>query len=214
MPSTLVHVAFAGMIAAALLGAYFDRRSLLVVVGVTALADFDTFLDLFVDFGHRTFGHTLVWPLLAGLLLWLDLRRESSYVRRQWGARGTRVASVTILAFAVSAVGLDLFSVGANAFWPLHDQLYAIDGKVELSSRRWVVQTFIDFQSGTEGADTAAMGNASEVHVSTGVVPDEGATERIFPIVRAGWHLLLLVTGTFVTAARFFVESEADERTK
>jgi hypothetical protein len=211
MPSMLVHMALAGMIAAALLGAYFDRRSLLVVVGVTALADFDTFLDLFVDFGHRTFGHTLVWPLLAGLLLWIDLRREDSYVREQWGARGIRVASVTILAFATAAVGLDLFTGGVNAFWPLHDQLYAIDGKVELSSQRGVVQTFVDLQSGTEGADSAALGNSSEVHVSTGVVPDEGATERIFPVVRSGWHLLLLVTGTFVTGARFFVENGESE---
>lgn len=206
MPSTLVHVAFAGMIAAALLGSYFDRRSLIVVVGVTALADFDTFLDLFVDFGHRTFGHTLLWPILAGLLLWIDLRREDPFVRRRWGESGIRVAGVTVLAFAAAAVGLDLFTGGVNAFWPLHDQLYAVDGTVELSSRRGIVQTFIDLQGGTEGADSAALGNASEVHVSTGVVPDEGTTERIFPVVRSGWHLLLLVTGTFVTGARFFVE--------
>lgn len=208
MPSTLVHVAFAGMIAAALLGTYFDRRSLFVVAGVTALADLDTLFDLFVDFGHRTVGHTLLLPLLAGAPLWIDLRREDSYVLDRWGHRGVRVGAVTILAFAASAVGLDLFTGGVNVFWPLHDQLYAIDGKIELSSQRGIVQTFVDLDASTEGGARHALGSASEVDVSTGVVPEEGTTERIFPVVRAGWHLLLLGTGTFVTAARFYVEDE------
>lgn len=208
MPSTLVHAAFAGMIGAALLGAYFDWRSVGVVVGATALADLDTFLDLVVDFGHRTAGHTLVVPLLAGVALWVDLRRERSYVRERWGRRGPRVAGVTILAFGLSAIGLDLFTGGVNALWPLHDQLYAIDGRLELSSQRGIVQTFIDLQSGTEGAETRAMGNASEVHVSTGVVPDEGETDRVFPVVRSGWQLLVLVSGTAVTAARFAVDRD------
>jgi len=206
MPSTLVHVAFAGMIAAALLGSYFDRRSVLVVVGVTALADADTFLDLVVDYGHRTAGHTFVLPIVATLLLWLDLRREESIVRSRWGDRGVRVAGVSILAFALSAIALDLFTGGVNLLWPVHDQLYAIDGKIELSSQRGIVQTFVDLEPGTAGADTTAMGNASEVHVSTGIVPDEGQTERLFPVVRSGWQLLLLVTGTIVTAGRFAID--------
>jgi len=113
---------------------------------------------------------------------------------------------VTIFAFAVSAIGLDLFTGGVNAFWPVHDQFYAVDGKIELSDHRGIVQTFLDLETGTTGPGTRALGNTSEVHVGTGVVPDEGETERLFPVVRSGWHLLLLVTGTFVTAARFFAE--------
>jgi hypothetical protein len=208
MPSTLVHAALAGMIGAALLGRHFDRHSLAVVVVATALADLDTFLDLVVDFGHRTAGHTLFLPAVAALVLWYDLRRDHSTVRDRWGERGVRIATVSIFAFAASAIGLDLFTGGVNAFWPLHDQLYAIDGTVELSSQRGIVQTFIDLQSGTADAETSAMGNASEVHVSTGVVPDDGQSERIFPVVRSGWQLLLLVTGTVVTAARFAIEDE------
>jgi len=206
MPSTLVHVAFAGMIAAGLLGSYFDWRSVLVVVGVTAVADLDTFLDLFVDFGHRAAGHTLVLPLLAGLLLWLDVRRSDSYVLNRWGHRGLRVGAVTIFAFAASAIGLDLFTGGANPFWPIHDQFYAIDGKIELSSQRGIVQTFLDLEQGMAEAGTRALGNTSEVHVSTGIVPGEGRTDRVFPVVRTGWHLLLVVTGTVVTLGRFLVE--------
>ena len=38
MPSTVVHLAFSGMIAAALLGTAFDRRALAIVLGVTVLA--------------------------------------------------------------------------------------------------------------------------------------------------------------------------------
>ena len=34
MPSTVVHLAFSGMIAAALLGTAFDRRALAIVLGV------------------------------------------------------------------------------------------------------------------------------------------------------------------------------------
>lgn len=209
MPSTVVHLAFAGMIAAALLGAAFDRRALLVVLAVTAIPDLDSFVALVAPVGHRTVLHNLFVPALLALGLWLDLRREDSYLRSRWGARGVRVAWVSVLCLAVAGIGLDLFSVqGANALWPVVDQFYVIDGKLELSTQRGIVQTFVELESGVP--EPTALGNSSEMTVTTGVDPaptsGDEPVDRVFPIARAGWQLLLLLVGTFVTAARFSVE--------
>jgi len=229
MPSTVVHVAFAGMIAAALLGAAFDRRSLLVVVGLVAAADLDSFVGLVAVAGHRTVFHTLLLPGAAALALAVDLRfRDRSFLRSRYGARGVRIAWVTVVAFVASAIGLDLFSAGgANPLWPLHDQFYQVDGRIELSDQRGVVQTFVDLDPPdadgsagdggvTDGASTTARGSSQEVNVSTGIDPDpdgdaEGDVERLFPIARSGWQLLLLVVGTFVTAARLRVSETVEE---
>lgn len=217
MPSTIVHMAFAGMIAAALLGTEFDRRSLAVILGVVAFADLDAFVALAWAPAHRTVFHTVLIPAIAGLLIAADLQRgEESYLRDRWGARGIRIAWVAVLVYAVSAIGLDLFSVeGANAFWPLHDQFYEIGGKIELSTTEGLVQTVIDF-GGSDGAGTVAHGSTDEVHVNTGVDPTRGEdpadVERVFPIARSGWQLLLLVVGTLVTVARAYVDPYVDGR--
>ncbi|PSQ28682.1 hypothetical protein BRD06_03920, partial [Halobacteriales archaeon QS_9_67_15] len=93
MPSTLVHLAFGGMIAAALLGDAFDRRALLVVLAVTAAPDLDSFIALVSVAGHRTVLHTYVTPIVVSALLYADTRvRDRSFVRDRWGARGVRIA--------------------------------------------------------------------------------------------------------------------------
>ncbi len=199
------------MIAAGLLGAAFDRRALLVVFAATAFPDLDSFIALVSTAGHRTALHTFVVPVLAGAALWIDTRvRSSSFVRSRWGARGIRIAWVAVLCYALAGIGLDLFSGGANPLWPLHDQLYVIDGKIELSSERGIVQTFIEEPSGGGTPSPRALGNSSTVQVTTGVDPAPGSTDRIFPVVRAGWQLLVLLVGTAVTAARFVVPHGID----
>lgn len=213
MPSTVVHMAFAGMIGAALLGETFDRRSLLVVLAATIFADLDSFLSWATVVGHRAAFHTLLLPLTVAVLLAVDLYwRETSWVETRWGHRGVRIAWVTTFAYAASAIGLDLFSVGGvNPLWPLHDQFYFVNGKLELSSQRGIVQTFVDLGGEeTSGPTTQARGSTQEVHVSTGVDPNRGAepedVDRVFPIVRSGWQLLLLLVGTTVTIARLYVD--------
>lgn len=219
MPSTVVHMAFAGLIGAALLGTAFDRRSVLVLFGAMIFADLDSFVGLVSVVGHRTAFHTLLIPLGAAAVLAVDLFwRESSVVRSRWGKYGVRVVWVTIVAYVAAAIGLDLFSAGgANPLWPLHDQFYVIDGKIELSSQRGIVQNFVDLGSEqTDGSGTRARGSSQEVNVSTGVDPaPDGAepesVDRVFPVVRSGWQLLLLAAGTGVTAVRFFVDQTVAE---
>lgn len=220
MPSTVVHMAFAGLIGAALLGSAFDRRSILILFGAMIFADLDSFVGLVSTVGHRTAFHTLLLPLSVAALLAVDLYwREQSFVLDRWGGRGVRVAWVTIVAYAAAAIGLDLFSAGgANPLWPLHDQFYVINGKVELSSQRGIVQTFVDLggEQTTDGPRPRARGSSEEVHVSTGVDPNKGAepenVDRVFPVVRSGWQLLVLVVGTGVTAARFLVDQSVAEK--
>lgn len=211
MAGTVVHLAFSGMIAAGFLGAAYDRRSLLVVLGVTALPDLDSFIALVSVAGHRTVLHTFVIPITAALVLWADTRlRDRSLLRRRWGAWGVRVAWVSVLAYAVSAIGLDMVRAGVNALWPVHDQFYVLDGKIELSDQQGVIQTFVEF-GGEDGSvpSPESVGSSQEINYSTGIDPDPSGEvadpERIFPVVRAGWELVLLLVGTTVTAARFYV---------
>lgn len=216
MPGTVVHMAFSGMIAAALLGSVYDRRSLLVVLGVTAFPDLDAFVALVTVVGHRALFHNFVIPLVGALLLWVDTTvRPHSLLRARWGARGVRIAWVSVLVYAVSSVGLDFVNGVVNPLWPVHDQFYTLDGKIELSDQRGVVQTFVDFGGEESVVESEGVGSSQEVNLSTGVDPDPSGEktdpERIFPVVRAGWELVLLVVGTAVTWARFRVPYGLDE---
>lgn len=222
MPSTIVHMAFAGMIAAALLGTAFDRRALAVILGVVIFVDLDSFVALLWAPAHRAAFHTLLIPLVGAALIAVDLRRgEDSFLRRRWGTRGVRVAWVAVLAYAAAGIGLDLFSAGgANPLWPLHDQFYEVGGKIELSSEEGLVQTVIDLgggnggSAGGSGGGTVARGSTETVHVNTGVDPVRGDepenVERVFPIVRSGWQLLLLIVGTAVTVGRAAVSQRVE----
>lgn len=219
MPSTVVHLALAGMIAGTLLGDAFDWRSLLVVFAVVTFPDLDSFTSLVSSVGHRAALHNVFVPLIAGLVVYADLRRgERSYVRRRWGARGIRVAWVSLLCFVLVSIGLDLVAGAANPLWPVHDQYYHLDGKIELSSQRGLVQTVVDWNflpaDGGADAGSKSIGSTEENHLGTGIDPTEGPepedVDRIFPIVRAGWELVVLVVGSLVTAARFRVAQSLD----
>jgi hypothetical protein len=219
MPSTVVHLAFAGLLAAALLGTTFDRRALAVVLALTAVPDLDSFVSLVSTAGHRTVLHTALLPIGLGLLLGYDLLgRETSWLRSRYGARGVRVAWVSILSLGVAGIGLDLFTGGINPLYPLHDQFYLFDGKVVLSSERGIVQTFVDLNPESGMPEPQGLGSSEDVHVSTGVDPNQGDepanVDRVFPVVRAGWQALVLVAGTVVTSLRFVVSTDlpaADE---
>jgi len=142
------------------------------------------------------------------------------YIRRRWGAYGVRVAWFCVVVYAVGHVLPDAITGGANLLWPVHDQFYVIDGRLELSSQRGVVQTFVETgdDSAGGGPTLRAIGDTSEVQMSTGVDPNPGGetapdepVDRIFPIARSGWELYILVVGTLATAARFAVGYELPE---
>ncbi|MFC7073590.1 metal-dependent hydrolase [Halovenus rubra] len=214
MPSTIVHMAFAALIAAALLGRSFDRKSMVIVLGAVGIIDFDSFIPLVIGFGHRAIFHNLLIPVLGAVLVVADVYiREESVLLKRWGRWGVRVAWVAILCYAFAGVLLDMTDGVVNLLWPVHDQFYTLSGQIELSDQRGLVQTFIEW-GGEDGAPAPeAVGSTEEVDITTGVDPGGPATpdedpERIFPVIGATWELLVVVTGTFVTAARF----QLDER--
>jgi len=206
MPSSVVHLAFAGVVAAALLGTTFDRRALAVVLVAVAIPDLDSFI-LFSDAGHRTVLHNLWVAVVPATALFVDLRvREESFVRGRWGARGVRIAWVAVVCYLVAHLALDAADGYVNLLWPLHDQFYTLDGSIELSNERGIVNTFSD--GGVPLLD--ARGTSSEQQITTGVDPGDGNTERVFPVIRAGWQLVVLVGGTIVTAMRLALDDPVE----
>jgi hypothetical protein len=227
MPSTVVHLALAGLLAAGLLGAAFDSRALAVVLVAAAIPDLDAFASLVIESAHRAVLHTMLIPIVIGLVLWYDSRyRETSLVRSRWDDAGVRVAWVSILSLAIAGIGLDMFTNGVNVFYPIHDQFYKLDGKILLSTHDGIVQTFADLSqstadgagsgAGSSGGGEVAVGSTDETFYSSGVDPWTGNepadVERTFPIVRSGQQLLLVVTSGVVVGGRLVEQRVAGER--
>ncbi len=217
MPSTIVHMAFAGLIAAALLGYAFDKKSVLFIMTVIIFIDLDSFVPLFVGFGHRAVFHNLVIPSVALAVLLVDVHvREESSILDRWGHWGYRVGWVTIFCYAVAGVLLDMTDGVVNLFWPVHDQFYTLSGEIELSDQQGIVQTFIEWGNGNGTPTPEARGTTEEVDITTGVDPGEPDApdedpERVFPVIGATWELLLFLTGTFVTAMRFYLDHDPND---
>jgi len=207
MPSTVVHLALAGLIAAALLGHAFDWRALAIVLALVVIPDLDAFGGLIIPGGHRALLHTLLVPVGLAALVYFDTHvRSESWLAGRFGGHGPRVAWVGILAIGFAGIGPDLFGAGANIFYPIHDQFYAFNGKLELSTQRGLVQTFVDLApDATDGGGTA-VGSTQEVHISSGVDPQRGpepaTVDRVFPIARSGTKLLLVLTSIVVVGIR------------
>jgi hypothetical protein len=204
MPSTVVHLAIGGIVAATLLGDEFDRRAVVVVLAATAVPDLDTFAGLVVQGAHRALLHTLVLPAVAGVALTYDTRlRTGSRLRGRWGPRGVRVAWVALASLLVGGILPDLMTNGVNAFYPLYDRFLTVDGELLLSNQRGLVQTFVDLSADPQRTTT-------NTHYWTGVDPSPGAepenVERIFPVVRSGFQLLVVGIGAFTLGARFWDE--------
>jgi hypothetical protein len=203
VPSTVVHLGVAAVLAAALLGDSLTPRRAGVVLAAAAAPDLDTFAGLVVTGAHRALLHTLLLPLLLALLLVLDARR-SGLVRARFGPAGVRTAWVAVAAVAAAGVAPDLLTNGVNLFYPLHDQFVTVNGRLALSSERGVVQTFVDLSP-----DRPAR-NTSNTAYFTGVDPDpsspgadtEQSVERVFPVVGSGLQLLLVGLGFGTLAAR------------
>ncbi|WP_254764471.1 metal-dependent hydrolase [Natrinema marinum] len=206
MPSTVVHVAFAGLLGVALLGDAFDTRKILFVMGCSALLDLDTLIGIVVPGTHRAALHNL-WIVLvpAAVLLWDGAVREESFVRARWGETAPRVAWTTLAALLFAHVLFDAFFNGVNLFWPLHDRFYDLSGSLLLTDQRGLVQTFVELE-GSGLAETTARGTTENTHYRTGFDPTRGepatGIERIFPIAGTGERFVLTVAGLTAVGVR------------
>ncbi|OTE99919.1 metal-dependent hydrolase [Halorubrum sp. SD683] len=216
MPSTVVHAGFALLLAAGLLGAYYDRRALAVLLVVLVLPEADSFLWPIMPGAHRTVGHNFVFPAVAALALYVDTRvRERSWLRDRLSPRWIAVAWVALCVHAFAHVAIDWTHLdGVNAFWPLRDRFFQLDGKAVYSTADGFVQTFVDVrvdpESGSRTVDAGAGGTSESVHVNNPVQPRdpdvdvEEPVDRRFPIANSGWRLYLIGLGLFALVARRF----------
>jgi len=205
MPSTLVHIAVAGLLGTALLGAAFDRRAILTVMAVAAVPDLDTLLGLWLPGAHRAYLHTLVFPAVLGVMFWWDVAvRSESTLRRRYGETGVRVAWVSLGAMVVAHSLYDGVVNGVNLFWPLQDRFYDLSGHLLYSTQRGLLQTFVETDM--------FHGTTANTHYYTGVDPNRGAepenVERIFHLVQSGERLLLTLAGFGVVMVRLWGSDE------
>jgi hypothetical protein len=216
MPSTLVHVAIGGLVGAALLTDEFDIRAVAVVLAAAAVPDLDTFAALLIVGGHRSLFHTLLLPAgLATILVydtrptrfgrWLSTRRpllRSGRVRDRWGDRGVRLAWVAVASLLIGGILPDLFTNGVNVFYPLYDAFYTVNGELLLSNQRGIVQTFVELSPEPDAPSTGERVYVTGVNPSAGEAPQN--VERIFPVVTAGWQLLIVLASAFVLTIRLW----------
>lgn len=214
MPSTVVHVAIAGLLGLALLGDEFDTRAILIVMGVTALIDLDTLIGIYVPGTHRAALHNVWVVLIPGTLLLWDVKfRAESYVLDRWGEYGYRVAWVSLVAVLFAHILLDAFYNGVNLFWPVYDRFIDLSGKLVVTTDRGLVQTFVELESETNGVAVSpdtARGTTADTHYSTGFDPSRGdpdpAVERVFPIAETGERFVLTVAGYLAVGYRILEE--------
>lgn len=215
MPSTVIHVAFALVVAACVLGDAYDTRAVLVVAVAAIVPDLDVFAGFIIPNTHRALLHTFLVPLGLAAAIYYDTHvRDQSWLRDRFDSWGVQVAWAATAGYAVAGIGLDLFTGygGVNVLYPLHDQFYSFTGEALYSTERGFVQSFVEVErdSGPRGSVNVTVGESKgstrNHHVSSGIDPSAGPEEanvkRVFPIAYRGWHMLLLLVGLFVTAVR------------
>lgn len=212
MPPTAVHVAFAGLLAAALLGFAFSGRAVAVVLVAGAFPDLDAVAAVAVEGLHGALLHTLLVPGAVGLIVYYDTRvgEEGSWLRERFGPAGVRTAWVALAAYALAGVGLDLFNVdGAAPLYPLHDQFYSLVGRAELNNQQGFVQTFVEVNLWGPGplVDFGGRGSTAAVFVHSPLNPVPGPNppdaERLVSLAESGWQLLFEIAALGLLWTRF-----------
>lgn len=207
MAPTLVNVAVGVLLGLALLGAAFDRRSILLVAVAAALPDLDAAASLVVPGATNALFHTLLLPGLAGSVLYWDTRlRDRSRLAERAGRYGVRVAWVGLASFVVAGVGLDLFGPeGVNLLYPLHDRFYAVTGRFLLSSHDGVILTFVE--RGEGALWLTSPGTTADHHVASWANPTPGTSlesgvDRELRLVATGWQLVVASAAAVAVAVR------------
>ncbi len=211
MPSTVVHAAVGFTIAAGLLGAYYDRRALVVILGVLLIPETDTAAGYLLDGAHRALLHNLILPAVVGLVLVWETHREPSWLRDRIGRRGIQLAWVALFVHIFAHLAFDWAHLdGINVLYPLVDRFFHLDGDVYLSTTDGFVQTFVEItgdpDSGQQAVDVGQGGTTATTHVASPVQPSSdpqpGPVDRRFPIAVQGWQLYLICLGAFTLAAK------------
>jgi hypothetical protein len=210
MPPTLVTVAVGVLLGVALLGEAFDRRSITVVATVAAVPDLDAAFSLWICGATNAALHTFFIPLFAAVALYLDTRREASWLRDRYGWYGVRVAWVAVAVYVVAGIGMDLFHIDSAAvLYPLSNRYFSVVGKLVLSTQEGVVQSYVTFGDGWLSAGT--YGTTESRHISTWVNPTPGTdnppgAERVVRVVDSGWQLVVVATAAATLTARTVIE--------
>ena len=209
MAPTLVNAAFGALLAAALLGAAFDRRAVAVVVAAAVLPDLDAVASLAVNGATNALLHNVWIPLgIAALLYWDTTVRGESRIRAAYGWRGVRIAWVSLAAFAVAGIGPELFGLGGvNLLYPVHDAYYLVAGRLIVSTQDGIVQTFV--AAGSPGMlPLESPGTTASYAIPTWINPDGrpglalGTTRELY-LVRAGWQAVVVAAAATLLAVRF-----------
>ncbi len=206
MPPTLVNVAVGILLGVALLGAAFDRRSILVVGVAAAIPDLDAAISLLGIGATNATLHSIFVPIAAGMLLYYDTEiRENSWLKSNYGWYGARVAWVALAAYALAGIGLDLFSnEGVVILYPFSDRYYAVVGGFLLSTQEGVIQTYISFGDGW--FELATPGTIETHHVETWTAP-AGETRRL-RLIDSGWQAVLVITAVVSVPAKYLIERQ------
>jgi membrane-bound metal-dependent hydrolase YbcI (DUF457 family) len=211
MPSSVVHAALALAVAVGLLGRFYDRRALLVVLAIVLFPEVDTAIGWVMAGAHRTVLHTMMLSVVATPLLYWDTTRDDSVIRGRWGERGVRIAWVGLFVHTFAHVALDWSHLaGINVFWPFTDRFYTLEGEMYLSTTDGFVQTFVEVsrnpETGASVVDAGQGGTRAETHVANpaqpSADPEPGPVDRRFPIAVQGWQLYVVLTGAFALAAK------------
>jgi hypothetical protein len=195
MVPALVNAAFGGLLAAALLGPAFDRRTVALVVGAAVVPDLGSAAGVALGW-PATAAVQAVWlPLLAALVLLVDTRwRERSVLRARYGWRGVRVAWVALASASVAGVAPDLFGTpGVPLLYPLESVRYTVDGLLLYSTQEGVVQTL-----SAGGATPGVLPLAS----TDGVSGTADGRPGTVVLVETGWQAVVVATGALTLSLR------------
>lgn len=204
MPPTLINITVGVLLAVALLGPAFTRRSVAVVALAAAVPDLDAAVSLLLPGATNAFLHTLFIPAIAAVGLWYETtRRERSVIRERFGWQGVRVAWVAIAAYLVAGIGFDLFSTESVALlYPLSDRYYAVVGQAIISTQEGFIQTYVSFGNGW--IELASPGTTATHHVDSWLNP--AGDERRLRLIETGWQAVLVLTAIVALPAKALVE--------
>jgi hypothetical protein len=211
MAPPLVSAAVGAMLAAALLGDAFDRRSVAVVSAAALLPSLDAAASLVVPGATNALLHAVWAPLFAGgVLYWDTTLRAESTLRRRGGWRAVRVAWVALASFVVAGIGSALFAGdGAVLLYPFEEARYVVRGRLVYSTREGIVQTFVGL--GADGPGLLPLGSvdaATAEPIASWINPDgrpgigPGAGRRL-DLVENGWQLVVVAAAAATLAVRF-----------